>query len=119
MTIMRSDIRSRVVLAWRSASVSRAGTIRGGAAAFIRRGCVGSSRRQVPGASAGSGVEAALEVELRDVLAVSRDHALAPISNAQQESGDDEASLATALRISRRDARFERLLKLAAVAPRP
>ena len=65
------------------------------------------------------GVEAALEVEPRDVLAVSRDHALAPISRAQQESGDDEASLATALRISRRDARFERLLKLAAVAPRP
>lgn len=63
-------------------------------------------------------VEAALEVEPRDVLAGERDMALVSISQAQQNADDPEASLATALRISRQDARFDRLLKLAAVPPR-
>lgn len=60
-------------------------------------------------------VEAALEGEPRDVLTAPRDRALTAISEAQEEAGDDEASLATALRITARELRFRRLLKLAAV----
>jgi hypothetical protein len=64
-------------------------------------------------------IEAALEVEPRDILSAVRDIALAPISQAQQDVGETREALATALRISQSGARFERLLKLAATPPRP
>lgn len=64
-------------------------------------------------------IEAALEVEPRDVLSGLRDMALAPISQAQQDAGETREALATALRISQGEARFDRLLNLAATPPRP
>ncbi|MBV9152443.1 MAG: hypothetical protein JO204_11780 [Alphaproteobacteria bacterium] len=64
-------------------------------------------------------IEARLEAEPRDVLAQLRDRALAATSKAQQEAGELRISLATALRISERHDRFEQLLQLARVPPRP
>lgn len=64
-------------------------------------------------------IEARLEAEPRDVLAQLRDRALSAISKGQQDAGELRQSLATALRISERHDRFERLLQLAAVPPRP
>jgi hypothetical protein len=64
-------------------------------------------------------LETALEAEPRDVLGQLRDSALAAISQAQQEAGDLRVSLRTALRITERSTRFERLLKLAAIPPQP
>ncbi|HKM63207.1 MAG TPA: hypothetical protein VJY39_12040 [Acidisphaera sp.] len=63
-------------------------------------------------------VEHGLEGEPRDVLWPLRDEALRSISEAQQRAGDLEASLATALRLTRPEVRFKRLLELVSVSPR-
>lgn len=65
------------------------------------------------------GMEAALEGEPRKLFEQQRDFVLTPISEAQQTAGQYREALATALRISRDDLRFARLLKLAAVPPQP
>jgi hypothetical protein len=62
-------------------------------------------------------VVAYLDVEPRDVLAPPRDGALSWIADAQVRTGDLRGALATTLKITNDNSRFERLLKLAASRP--
>jgi hypothetical protein len=62
-------------------------------------------------------VVAQLDVEPRDVLAPTRDGALSWIADAQVRTKDLRGALATTLKITNENSRFERLLKLAASRP--